>query len=317
MKLFLAYAHAKGMTDGVSYGQLLRHLPLTTTVAQADAVVILACWVAGFSFNHGLNAYAGKKPIIVIDYLEYGWDWPHDVDNVLGRGNCVPCSDTSNGHWGTLNLFMRGANPRLQFKRELRKQDSSDSVVPIEFLAHLPKSKIQSKDAFDARPLDVFNSWGLTHPSRVRAHAGMRDLMRMGLINLIEAYNGAYPPQRSWLSVETPAPMRRPMTEILGYQSMAKISVSLYGAGRKCFRSAEAPENCIMAQQQDDFAWSYPWDESNSVRLHEPGEVGELLSATQRDDLYELYLASQRNLDNYRLASYLPNWVMANIKRVL
>lgn len=318
MKFYVEYSHAGGRTDGVSWGQLLQHMPLTTNLAEADAVIILVVWVAGYQFNHGLNRHVGKKPIIILDYLEYGWDWAHDQDNVLGRGNCVPCSNTDNGNWGTLNLFIREANPILQFKRELRKQDAGPTVVPIEFLAHLPKQALQSKAEFDARPLDVFNCWGFTHPSRARAHADMMRLFADDKINLIDGYGKMINvPKGSWLSVNTPAHLRKPMKEILRYQSMAKISLSFYGAGRKCFRHGEAPENCIMAHQEDGMEWSYPWDDNNSIVVNEPTEVERILAATKWEELYDLYVASQQNLDNYRLESYLPNWVMANIQRVL
>jgi hypothetical protein len=124
-------------------------------------------------------------------------------------------------------------------------------------------------------------------------------------------------PKGSWLSVQTPAHLRKPMKEIFKYQSMAKIALSFYGAGRKCFRHAEAPENCIMAHQRNDLAWSYPWDDSNSILLEEPHEVTELVYALKEANLYDLYVASQENIDRYRIENYLPNWVMANIKRVL
>jgi hypothetical protein len=318
LKLFLAYANANGNTDGVTHSQLIQHLPLTKSLAEADAVIVLAVCHENFRFNHDLNKLVGKKPIVIVDYLEYGWQYEHNEDNVLGHGRCTACDDFKNNDWSTLDLWVREARPLFQFKRELRKEDAAPDIIPIDFLAHLPPQPLDSKAQFDTRPFDVFNSWGYSHPSRARVHGEIFIAMGTQSINVIDSYEklggNVFPfPTKTWLSVFTPHWKRVPMDQVLFYQSKSKISLSLYGAGWKCFRAAEAPENCIMGQQANNLAWSYEWDESNSIRLHEPDEVLDLIVATHRPDLYELYRASQATIDKYRWQKYVPNYFLKNI----
>ncbi len=319
MKLFLAYANANGNTDGVTHEQLIRHLPLTTNLAEADAIVLLAVTHDNFRFNHDLNKLVGKKPMVVIDYIEYGWEFPHDVDNVLGHGYGAILG---NQEWCTLDLFLRENKPLLQFKRELRKEDSGPSVIPIDFLAHLPKQPLSTRKQFDSRPFEVFNSWGYSHPNRARVHGDIFHAMGNANVNVIDGYdklggNSLPYAAKTWLSVFTPHWVRKPMSEVLGYQSQSKISLSLYGAGWKCFRHAEAAENSVMAIQRNNLAWSYPWDESNSIQLNKPHEVRDLLAATARHTLFDVYLAAQENQDRYRRENYVPNYVLANIRHRL
>lgn len=321
-KLFLAYADAAGNTDGVTQNQLLNHLPIVNSLAEADAIIVMCVCHSGFKFNHALNGLVGKKPIVIVNMLEFGWQYNHDRDNVLGHDYCVPCADFGNADWGTLNLWVQESSPLFQFHRELRKVDASDKIIPIDFCAHLPKQPLDSKVAFDARPYQVFNSWGYSHPNRARVHGDIFRAMGDSNINVIDGYeklggNAFSWPARTWLSVFTPHWLRKPMSEVLKYQSQSKISISLYGAGWKCFRTSEAPENCIMAQQNNSLAWSYEWDESNSIRLNEPNEVADLLGAVERTDLYDVYLASQNTIDKYRSQAYVRDYFLRNIRERL
>ena len=96
LRLYIAHANVNGWTDGVTRGQLFDNIPkthLTTSVAQADAIVVLSVCHPNFKFNHGLEHLIKGKPWIHVDYLEYGWQFPHaSLSNMPRCGEAYPCT---------------------------------------------------------------------------------------------------------------------------------------------------------------------------------------------------------------------------------
>lgn len=327
MKVFLISADANGHTDGVTYGQLLSKLPLTDRLESADVVVINAVCHGGYKFNHDLNKVRGKK-LVLIDYLEYGWNWDFRKENRIGYGNLCPCTHTGDqlNEWGTLDLFIRENPPILTFKRELLLDQVSDTMIPIDFLAEGPAVRRASEAEFDARPLDVFYCWGYSHPDRPRVHGEIFAAMGNAGINVVDhpdmlgRGSSQVFPTGTWMTLFKPYYLRRPMSEIYALQRQAKFAINLRGAGVKCFRSSEAPIDTIMATGVDPLAYSYPWiDHLNCVQMPAGKEVGTLMSVLRmhRSEAYTIYLNCQENIDRYRAENYIPNYVLANIEKRL
>jgi hypothetical protein len=72
-----------------------------------------------------------------------------------------------------------------------------------------------------------------------------------------------------------------------------------------------------MALQRDDLAWSYPWDDTNSIGLTPEMDFFSLLEATKRTDLYDLYCASDANMRKYESVAYARDYVLPEIQKVL
>ena len=314
MKFNLISSDTNGWSDGVTWDQLFRHMPVGN-----DIPVVVTVTHGGFKFNHDLNQLAGKK-YVHIDYTEWGWQWDFTKSNVFGESEHYP-GESKSHEWGTLHGFIRDNPPALTFQRELRKVDVTPTRVPIDFLSTIPVPKLVTKAEYDSRPFQVFYYWGFSHANRSRIHGDIFEAFGTSNIEVVDGYDKVdwkwlRKDGRVWLTVFSPHWWRRPMKEVMSWQAQAKISICPYGAGAKAFRHAEAPVNCIMAQQENCLAWSYPWDETNSVRMQEPHEVKDLLRAVERTDLYDVYLRAQENIDRYRIHRYLPEYIVPNIERV-
>lgn len=313
MKFKILYADAAQCTDGVTHEQLLRHMPVGN-----DVTIVMVVTHPNYKFNHDLNSLRGKK-YVLMDFCEWGWQWDFTKNNILGQTDAYP-GESKSHEWGTLHQFIRDNPPILTFQRELRSQNATTSLIPIDFLCTQPAKPIVGKAEYDARPIQVFASWGFSHPRRARVHGEILTAMGTKNIEVVDGYEKVdwgwlRKDGRVWLSVFTPHWMRYPMSTVYGWQSKSKISLSMQGAGGKAFRDQQAPVDCVMAHHAHFLAKAYPFDESNSICLVEPNEIDDLLKAVERNDLYELYLESQKTIDKYRVENYLPNYIIASIKR--
>lgn len=328
MKIFAFSSDAQGFTDGVTTGQLIDHLPnRVTTLAQADVAVVVAVCHAGFKYNHAqLNALrASGKPWVLIDYLEYGWDWDFELPNTIKSGAC-PCTQQGNFDWAILTQFVREYPPILEFKRELRNADVRPNRIPIDFLAAWPKPPVVSLADYSSRPYDVTYVWGYSHPLRAKMHGQIFQAMgekNTEVLSSFEMLDG----RRShaftcpvWVSIFTPYWVRQPMDRVLRLQEQGRIAVCLPGAGFKCFREQEAPHGTVMAMLQNDLARSYPWEHGVNALILSRGHEFENLfnyASADRPWLYDIYRRGQSTLDMYRREFYIPNYVIPNIKERL
>lgn len=321
MKIHLAFADANLSTDGVTQKQILDHLPLATSLADADVVVVHVICHPQFSFNHGLNALLGKKPIVILNYLEYGWNFDFKKEVILGYGAEYPCT-SKNHDWGTLDQWVRAANPILTFQRECKRSDISSRVIPVDFVAEQPIPPVANEAEFKARPLDVSYVWGYSHPDRARVHGEIFAAMGNMGINVIDHFedmvtrqDSHFFPAKTWFSCFSPYWRRRAMPEVMKMQQQSKIALNLPGAGRKCFREAEAPVGAVLATQHDDLVRSYDWMSGvNCVKLVVGQEVRGLMAAAERPDLYDIYVLGQENIRNYSNPNYVKNYILKNIQ---
>lgn len=317
MKLFIKSADAAGQIDGSVNSQILSQLPLCKREFDADAIVVPISYYRNYKFNEELREV--KKPVVLVDFLEFGWNWQWHEENVLGRGNIRKCPHLDTDEYEKLDKWVVEVKPILQFKRELRLGDRGDSLLPAEFLCYLPKTPIQNKEEFDKRPMEVFNSWGYSHPLRRSLHGDIFRFADDHGIHVIDSWeqDGHFEGNHNWSTIHVPHYLRKHISEIQKWMDRAKICVSLPGAGIRCFRHAEI-SNSIMALVHDPLCWSTDWVNGvNCIRLETGKEFDGLLEATKRENLHDIYVNAQETLDRYRPERYAKEYVIPNIKRCL
>jgi len=305
----------------------LRQLPNLVTDVEPDAWLVPITYGSHFKFE-GLAQIKGKKWVLV-DYSEFGWDWKQDTSYKWLNGDRFKHpSFAHHEEYIKLQHFMLDNPPILTFQRELLERDRSDTLVPIEYLSWLPDDRgMDTKEQFLKRPLDVSYIWSRSHEERPKMHGAIFDCCGGWGYDVISEFSHverALQESRSakkWLSVHVPHYARIDVREVQKFVKMSKITISMPGCGVKCFRHGEVCQDAIMAMLKDELAWSYPWNYGNSIPICssdiDERQITEISNSLENQDLYNIYIAAMENGRKYRSETYLRQWVMGNIQRVL
>lgn len=284
----------------------------------------------GYEFNPELMNIKG--PWVMFDFCEYGHDWDQKETHLFGvnTGYGFGFEKYLNSHfWIKFCHWVRENPPLIYFKRELLEKDRTSNILPIEYPCFYPIPEPQSFEDFSARPIDVSYLWGESHPDRVSLHIDMYlNQSKYGYHLLDNAmhiegcFNDVPAGKRSvWLSQKVPHYARYSMEDVLMIGSASKISISMPGAGVKCFRHAESPINSVMLKTKDELAWSYPWiDQLNCIVAYKNDVL--LRSKIQSNErfkkaLYSIYWEGVDNCRNYHIDNYIPNYVLGKIEEAL
>jgi hypothetical protein len=285
---------AKNQVDGSVQKNILAHLP------EIPIDIVPISWFSNFVFKRPeTNRYA------LLDFLE-----PH-----------LPQTGyDSFWQWVTDNP------PLLTFRRELRASERTERLLPIEWPCYLPLPERSKREDFDSRPLEVLNFWGYSNALRPKLHGeifsegmvkhGIEVNDSWGKSDVFLNKQHASATGRQWISIYTPWWHRKPMSEILPFLQLSKITVSMPGNGHKTFRDTECV-GTLMAIQKSDIAYAYPWTETNSIQLTPGNEFQSLLEATKRTDLYDLYCACDDQMRKYEAKTYVRDYVVPEIQKVL
>lgn len=323
MRTHIISPDLQGRIDGTVAANLLAGFPdQSSSRHDCDVILVPVSTFADFKFNPALLDL-GDKPYVILDYLEYEWCCDMETTHLLGK-NTREFRWLSPAWWEFCD-FVRDHPPLLYFKRELLAIDQSSAVKPLDWPCYLADSPFQSEEEFNTRPIEVFFSWGFSHPSRPRLHAEIFRAMTthgIGVISETDQFEGYFkgPCARTWVPIFSPWYSRKPIADIAWYQARSKMSVSLPGCGKKCFRHAEAPVATIMALQYDNLAWSYPWKHGdNCIRISVTSTeaMQDLDAATKRSDLYKIYVRSQETIAHYRTKPYVQNYIIPKIIEAL
>ncbi len=318
MKLHIMSSHKRGHIETMILTNINKHLP-TSNLANADAVVLFVSYYNNYEFNPELHRI--NKPIILVDFMEYCWDWKADETHFFGVNTEKFKWRLGGHHWDTLDNFIKDHPPRLYFKRELLAKDLKSNVKPMEYPCYLPVPHIQSKSEFDKRQLEVNFCWGLSHPLRAKLHGEI--FTKMNGYCVVSDWGHlpkhlAETNERTWVTVFTPHHARIEYEHILKWQTRSKITVSLPGCGMKCFRHNEANVGSIMALTNDPLAWSFPHEHGvNCIHLGRERLHEDLCDAVKRDDLYDIYVRAQETVEKYRCERYVREYILPNIQAVL
>jgi hypothetical protein len=305
----LIVADAKGVTDGVMH-QVCEKI-------NSPIPIVLVAWSHRFRLNKELLSL---KDFLLVDVCEYGYDHVMTDSHIFG-GNSEKFSRYYSKDWIDFDNWVKENPPKLLLKRELMKKDVSDTVKPIDYPCFFASKEIQSKEAFDGRPVSSFFYWGRSHEARLRLHSNIwKAASEKGFsvcdnINYFDKFimeeDG-----RKWVTLWIPHYGRMDMKEILGRQNFSKTSIALPGAGVKTFRHCESSVNSVMVKWKDELAWSYDWNEANCILTEEGKEIEDIEAALQNPNLYEIYLKGIENCQKYSLPNYIKH-IESIIKQTL
>lgn len=314
MRVHVLSPDAAARVDGTIQAHLLSGFPnVSSSPHDCDVILVPITTLAGFKFNPKLRDI--KKPWALLDYVEYEWcfDMQNHCTHLFGL-NTRECRWLSPAWWDLCD-FVRDNPPVVYFKRELLAQDATDTVRPIDWPVYFESPALHTEEEFNARPIEVFFNWGFSSPSRPLLHGKIFEAMAthgIGVISETDHFHGYFqnPCARTWASIFAPHYARKPTTTIQWMQERSKISVSLPGCGKKCFRHGEACWHTIMALHHDSLAWSYDWKQyENCIRLRPGHEFEDLDCATKRSDLFAIYLAGNATMEKYRKGAYVENYI--------
>ncbi len=309
MNYYLMPFAVDGNIDPTVEHGILDHLPTRVqSESQADCVIVVVSYVGDYKFNPMLAKV--RKPVILLDFIEGGWD-AGEKPNLLGY-SLQDFGHLNTPEWARLTQWVRDIEPRLYFKRELHRRDRVSNRAPIEYPCRMEVPPLQSKEEFNARPIEVFSSWGLSNPSRQRLHGDIFRRAHDTGIHVVDAWDQDNRFEgRTWATIHSPWFNRKPLEEVMRWQRRAKISVSMPGAGVKCFRSAESPVDSIMALHEDSLAWSFPWTHlENCIRLEPGNEFNSLYKVASLNMLYDTYCASRENILRYTSERYAREYLL-------
>jgi len=268
--------------------------------------------VDGYVFNEKVLELEGKDYCIV-DYTELGWNWSMEFSHLWGV-NTDKFDFLQGEEWAKLDAFIKDNPPKISFIRELLKEDYKDNVHPISYACFLPAEPIETFEQFNKRPLQMIFSWGLSHEYRKDLHAQIwQNAGKHGYIvndNLYYLNNFVQKESNpnKWFTCNIPWYSRHPMNEFIKINGWAKISVSIAGAGRSCFRHGESPINSAMLMWGDNLAWHEWWEHGkNCIKCKQGEEIETILEWLKKpEDLYNVYKNGVETVDKFRFENYVP-----------
>lgn len=310
-------------TDGY-VTHIFRFMPgleIVGTPEAADIVVVVWTWRPNFEADAGLvqRIVDSRKPVVVLDYVEC-----RDDDKMfLTRPEKWHASMQAYKPLVALESAIK-----VYFKRELIRASVPELPYPVyvtDFITEAEDAPAETAEAFNARPVDFFMVWGYSSADRPVLHA---ELLRRRFSNLATALEDI-----DWYVKDgrkgicallfTPHYRRVPLRELLQYQKLAKLSISMRGASQKCFRHSEAALNSVMAMQECSTEFAFPWTKNNCVimpNLPKPTinpmywidvpAAMTTLSVALQGDLYSIYLAGLENARHYKAKNYVnEHWL--------
>jgi hypothetical protein len=281
-----------------------------------------------------LDAVSRRKlPVIIFDHQE-----TFPMDFIFGASLL-----SIESHYAVIQSFIPNElTIKAYFKRELSsgwllKGNYSGydfPIYPIDWtLQATAPAKVDTREEYNTRPIDILFSWGYSNESRPRL---MGELLRQaGRFNAhfclteqdvdVALQEGR---ERIFVLLFTPHYRRIHINKLMGWQADAKVSISLFGAGKKCFRHAEASYNCVMAHENPaSVQWSHPWisgqncigldyvygedaDESGVLQLYEWLRVNQ-------GSLYDIYLKGVENNRRYHNTTYAREYLWPKIQEAM
>ena len=308
MSIFIANATSE--IDS-SYHSLVKHI-------NSPIPIVMVSWSDNFIFNDEL---LGLGEYILIDFIEHGWN--HNlVESLIWGKNSHKFPRYYTNDWVKFDNWVKDNPPKIQFVRELLKQDVSDTVKPIEYPCIINPYLIDEEHVFNRRPLDFFQYWGRSSEHRVRIHA---ELLMYAYNNGFQLCDNIYYTSEyikyelgtRAASLWIPHYARLDVSVLMSFNNLSKLSLSWGGAGFKCFRTSESPVNSVMVMHKNDMAWAYQWDETNCILVEQGKEIEGIEAALNNPNLYEIYKKGLKNIDNYRTENYINNYILPTIQSVL
>lgn len=277
--------------------------------------IVIVTKTGDYVFNDEL---LGIDKWILVCGVEYGWDFPLEKTGTHIWGQKFKHFDFgfNNAEWVKFDSFVADNPPVLVFKRELMDVPHPNNYYPINYPCWNEIPQIQTKEIFDAKPLQTNFIWGLSHEYRKMLHGEIwQRAAEFGYVvcdnvsNLLAFIQKEDNPKK-WLTSNVPWYARHDMQVITKINELTKISISISGAGRHCFRHAESPMASVMYMWDSGIKYSYPWIHNVNCIMSEQGrELETITEALNNPNLYDIYLAGVNNCMNYYLPNYIKNYI--------
>lgn len=254
--------------------------------------LILSHCPNGYVFDFAEAHTIKDKPIVVLDFREYGWNTSHKNCDLAGfQREEQPMYHGS--EWENLEGWLLGQNIVAYFKRELSPEVSQLTspypVYPIDLISkNRPMFGPVKKDEYVSRKQDLMHVWGHSHEDRVE----FNEVWKTGS-------NGT-DFVKNWCE-NIPHYNRLPLGSLLGRQSFFLLSTALPGCGHKTFRHSESCVNCVPVISDCGMKFSVPWGDHNAVLLPtvdgriNPQQSVEIIrnALLDKDALWSKYQAAQ------------------------
>jgi hypothetical protein len=315
---------AKGKMDAPVYNIL-------TEVSSPIPIIPITAF-SDFIFDEKLY---DLKEWVLADYMELGAnDWDRK-ETLLWGVNSQKFNKAQSEEWVKFERFVQKRPPKVYFKRELLLKDMGGNVYPIDFAAFSKLEEVQTKEQFYARPISILNIWGHSHELRRATHGNFflnSTNKGYGVVDNFYHFERAIKEYSNiWATICVPHYARLPMNEVFNVQGQSKLSISLPGAGCKCFRHSEASVNSVMVMEDAGLAWSYDWKDGVNCIMFPGGKdmeeikglknswrvIDAIETALENPNLYEIYLKGIENCRKYYLPEYAKNYIEPIIKKHL
>ena len=339
MKALITICH-KNHTYDPTLSYLFRAFEKVNNVQDCDVVIMPITYQNEYVADEQLmyEIESSGKQIIIVDFVEYGWDIANPT-HFFGVNTQAWKNKFQNKEYFKLDMFIwrNSAKVALYFKRELVSGSYDNipyKVLPVEYpgVTTLPEySPEQSFEDFSNRPIDIIMTWGLSNPSRPILHGELvkqSALNGQHLVSNIDHFTTCQKRGEKKMVVIAHIPdfARDSNLKLLHLQSLAKISISMNGCGKKCFRHSEASYNSVMALQENNLDWSSPWihgancielpNRKDSTLVDEVESYNRLMHYLNLPPnlLYAMYLQGVDNWKNYEVNKYSMDYILKEIK---
>lgn len=294
-------AEKRGMTDGPAYEMLMQ--------VDSPLPIVLISRTNDFQFNEKLLSL---DRYILADVCELGWD----IDltkygtHIWGQNTSLYDAQFGNDEYKKFQDFVTKNPPVLSFVRELLKVDQKETMLPLEYPCWHEVPEVQSKELFYKRPIEAYHYWGRSNEERLRVHGDFwTNASKHGYSvcdNIYQLNHFLVHEQGPrWVTFHMPHYGRVPATELIQINAHSKISLALGGAGSKTFRHMESSINAAMLMWHEHLAWTYEWNNQNSIQCVNGKEIETIIKSLQNENLYDIYCNGVENCRKY----YLPNYI--------
>jgi hypothetical protein len=311
-------------------------------IDHADVVIIITTYLGwSFEFNIEESELISKlnKPIVVIDYTEYGAFQLHNRNNEYNLyGYKLEFNDLNNVNTFVIHEFLLNNQNNIccYFKRELSNAIDLKKVpfpvFPIEFVADgytMDNLIPDSHDEYYKRNCIYNFVWGRTNICRVHLYGAFLlniEKFCCAIATSKTQYDFKIKNEKLITLINAEWYERFDLHE-LNFNSM--MVVDLYGAGQKCFRNVESTKNSLSVKQDPNkLIYTYKWvDGENCISLPVNDDFKldidksiDIMLEYRNDKhhlLYEMYLNSIETNQKYSLPLYIKNHIIRNIQNTI
>lgn len=259
---------------------------------------------------------ACNTPIAFVDTAEFGYfsrlpEHAHKFKNTFS-GDAV-AHDTKNPkeQW-RLKHWLKGRSFPY-FLREMHKSvEYPASYHPIDYpLYHLSHcGKAPNRDEYLSRPLDLFLSWGASHPWRLPITEAIRNCHTKCEISVLQ--DGVVP--------------RMPQGEYFQKQESAKLGVSFDGYGSGSFRMTEVLVRSCLVMAPLSIVTHKPLIDGETCRMYDVHSDGQEFTGTNVGDVvrralecpeesYEIYARAYDHCHAYYTEKATAQYLLDTVER--